>query len=202
VHVSRFEGGDCIAWEEHPAVTALKTSPPAYLPCGTSRIVVRPCYVKLYDALLLLEKLRDRREPFCDSQDPNNNFRSLKDKGHILCGQPGIGKTLFLSYVLTRRLLSGQRTVMRFPGADEDIIFEEGGPRTLVMNETLLSDSSIWALCDYNLTGIPAQTQWHNWLMLLSSSPRKTNFERFNKDFLPNISYFLCWEWPEMVTAL
>jgi len=132
-------------------------------------------------------------------------------KFSLILGQPGIGKTWFLSYVLVRRLLEGKPTIFQvanhlsnpvgFTEATHYLINGNGVhpmPDTPSFSE--LNNPEIWVLADQMPVGA-ARTADHSWLVVVSSSPRKENIHRLNKDYAPQTYYLPAWDWEEVVAA-
>ncbi|KDQ18985.1 hypothetical protein BOTBODRAFT_184788 [Botryobasidium botryosum FD-172 SS1] len=125
---------------------------------GHSTILVREEYKRLIAALSV----------------PNRD-----EYGAGLLGQPGIGKSTFIYYLLVERILSGQRTILQ---CQYDVIYElhEGGVKAWLRDNFFPSPSDDWALVDTsdsltaphtNLRGThftitafkPAPAAWQRW---------------------------------------
>jgi hypothetical protein len=174
------------------------------LPCQANELLVRGAYREMYDILV------------ADHEHRLEHFRVKKFIPHymkfsLILGQPGIGKTWFLSYVLVRRLLEGKPTIfqvakhlgnpLEFTEATHYLINANGVhrmPDTPSFSE--LNNPEIWVLADRRPVGA-ARTADHCWLVVVSSSPRKENVHRLNKDYAPQKYYLPVWDWEEVLAA-
>jgi len=130
----------------------------------------------------------------------------------LIVGQPGIGKTWFLSYVLMRRLLEGKPTIFqagRNSGGDGGFtaaahyFIDMHGVR-LMDNEQLDSDSDeagVWVLADQKPIGAQEMAKNQRWLVVVTSSPRPSNYKYIVKEYSPRMFYLPTWEWDEVVAA-
>jgi hypothetical protein len=156
----------------------------------------------MYNILLEAQKARmEHSGPI-----PNN------EKIILILGHPGIGKTWFLTYVLVRRLLEGKTTIFQFGenfGGDRGFIaathYLIDGNGVRVMNERPLSSElrnpDIWVLADQTPFGRPRQVTEHNWLVVVTSSPREANYKHIVKECSPKTYYLPTWRWHEVVAA-
>ena len=78
------------------------------LPCGSNLLLVREAYHELLDRIVELEKRSGYTSR--DEASVTNTNRYRGNRAFIVSGQPGIGKTWFLSHVLVDRLLRGELT--------------------------------------------------------------------------------------------
>jgi len=177
----------------------------ACLPCGANELLVRNAYREMYNILLDAQELRikylDKNEPIPRS-----------DRIILILGQPGIGKTWFLSYVLVRRLLEGKPTIFQegensggdsvFTAAAHYLINGNGVSK---MNQeqidSELHKAEIWVLADQKPYGAPQKAKYHKWLVVVTSSPRKDNYKQIVKDYSPQKFYLPTWDWDEVVAA-
>jgi hypothetical protein len=176
----------------------------ACLPCGQDELLVRRAYREMYDVLVAaqegrLKHLRDL-EPI-----PN------REKITLIVGQPGIGKTCFLTYVLVRRLLEGKPTIFqfadRFPSAvnfaeaTHYLINRNGVRHMATPSLSELADPEIWVLADQKPIGAPEKARRHNWLVVVTRSPRESNYHYLAKESMPKTFYLPPWDWEEVVAA-
>jgi len=174
------------------------------LPCRADELLVRKAYEEMYDILLKAQK--DRRKY------PEEKCIPDKEKIILILGQPGIGKTWFLSYVLVRRLLEGKPTIFqvgknrgsdgRHTAAAHYLI---NGNGVCLVDEGLLDSESdnagIWVLADQRPIGAPENAENHRWLVVVTSSPRKENYHYLVKEYMPRTFYLPTWDWHEVVAA-
>ena len=185
------------------------------LPCGLRRLLVRDSYK---GALRMMEdfeasrtpesiyttKRKDDGTPYTVSS-PIKGSRQKVDKAFIFTGHPGIGKTCFLSYVLVERLLKAQPTVLQIGGDSDDyyhFLFDKLGVRPVLSgDDDSLRDSAIWALTDQKPRGITSSFGCHNWLLVVTSSPRRENYKRVKKYCAAPLYYMPEWTWEEIAAA-
>jgi len=82
------------------------------LPCEANELLVRGAYLEMYD--ILLEGQEDR----LDDLQEGGAIPHWK-KTILILGQPDIGKTWFLIYVLIRRLLEGKPNIFQLVQFDD-----------------------------------------------------------------------------------
>jgi len=181
------------------------TSEAKCLPCRANELLVRNAYKEMYNILLEAQELRMK---YLDKNDPIPDSK----KTILILGQPGIGKTWFLSYVLVRRLLEGKPTIFqngegfgadsRFDEVTHYLINENGAHQ---MDEVKLrleeKKADIWVLADQTPKGKPRQSEEHNWLVVVTSSPREANYKYIVKNYSPQKFYLPTWDWDEVVAA-
>jgi hypothetical protein len=174
------------------------------LPCGTDELLVREAYREMYDILV------------ADQEDRMSDVRAEEKilpwkRFSLILGQPGIGKTWFLSYVLVRRLLEGKPTIFQVPKRlDRAGDFAEAthyllngdGVHPMPDSPSLseLADPEIWVLADEYPVGA-AQESTHKWLVVVTSSPRKENHHYLIKEYSPRTYYLPAWDLEEIVAA-
>jgi hypothetical protein len=172
------------------------------LPCKANELLVRGAYREMYD--ILLEAQEDRLK---DLQE----WKAIPHRKKIILilGQPGIGKTWFLTYVLVRRLLEGKPTIFQladFDGASNTsathyLIDGYGIRRMDSPSVGELRNPDIWVLADQKPVGAPRQAGDHNWLVVVTSSPREDNYHYVVKQYRPQKYYLPTWDWQEVVAA-
>jgi len=151
------------------------TSGAQSLPCGASELLVRGVYQEMYDILLRAQKHRMAYD--------EEEIIPYREKIILILGQPGIGKAWFLSYVLVRRL-EGKPTIFQVAenfGGDRGYttathyLIDGNGVREMALRPPLLElkNSDIWVLADKTPFGTPRQVAEHDWLVVVTSSPRK-----------------------------
>jgi hypothetical protein len=176
----------------------------ACLPCGADELLVRKAYREMYDVLVAAqeERLEHLRVP---ERIPD------RKKITLILGQPGIGKTWFLTYVLVRRILEGKPTIFQvanpFRGAgdltDETHYLINGNGVRQMATPTLseLEDPDIWVLADQKPVGAPRHARIHRWLVVVTSSPRESNYHYVVKEYSPRTFYLPPWDWKEVAAA-
>ena len=201
--------------EEDGKEAALSEGAFLNLPCGLDELLVRDSY---NGALRMMEdfeasrtppsiritKRKDDGTPYTVSRT-NKGSRQKVDKAFIFTGLPGIGKTCFLSYVLVERLLKAQPTILQI-GDDSDeyshFLFDKLGVRpVLSCDDDSLQDSAIWALTDQKPRGLASRFDYHNWLVVVTSSPRRENYKRVKKYCAAPLYYMPEWTWEEIAAA-
>jgi hypothetical protein len=141
----------------------------------------------------------------------DNGTRWDEDKAVIICGHPGIGKTYFISYMLVRRLLGGKTTILQLNTTDDEaaikaqyFLFSNDGITRLTPDmdlDDISRDTSIVALADQSPQGLLRRFREHEWLVIVTSSPRKENYYFMQKLLGTNTWYFGPWEWSELVAT-
>jgi hypothetical protein len=135
-----------------------------------------------------------------------------REKAILILGQPGIGKTWFLSYVLVRRRLEGKPIIFQvgsYLGGDSRLnavthyLIDGHGVRELDERPPLfqLKNSDIWVLADQTPFGNPRELAEHNWLVVVTSSPREANYKYIVRECSPERYYLPTWGWDEVVAA-
>jgi hypothetical protein len=172
------------------------------LPCEANELLVRGAYREMYDILLRAQegRLKDLQE-----------WKAIPHRKKIILilGQPGIGKTWFLTYVLVRRLLEGKPTIFQladFDGASNTsathyLIDGYGIRRMDSPSVGELRNPDIWVLADQKPVGAPRRAGDHNWLVVVTSSPREDNYHYVVKQYRPQKYYLPTWDWQEVVAA-
>jgi len=173
-----------------------------YLPCEADELLVRKAYVEMYDILL---NVQEDRLKYIQKSERIPNWK----KFILILGQPGIGKTWFLSYVLVRRLLEGKPTVFqlaKFDSASKSnsthCLLDENGVRQIdSASIDKLRNPDIWVLADQKPVGAPRLAGGRNWLVVVTSSPRESNYHYLVKEYGPRTFYLPTWDWEEVVAA-
>ncbi|KAI5813435.1 hypothetical protein BZA77DRAFT_119709 [Pyronema omphalodes] len=188
------------------------------LPGGKDRLLVRMAYEELYLAIHSGEESRPgdvrrvRNEDGTVSLVTDRRIRQDMEKVFLIIGHPGIGKSLFLSYLLVKRLLLGQPTIFqvseRVDGVTDctnvvHFLIDDCGVRP--MDDPLFAEvsgnSNIWVLADQKPVGYPRQLHNHQWLLIVSSSPRVDNLKTLVKEYAPRQFVMSAWSWGEIVAA-
>jgi hypothetical protein len=159
----------------------------------------------MYDILL---DAQARRLQWIQKSNP------LSDRQKIIqiLGQPGIGKTWFLSYVLVRRLLEGKPTIFQvadnfrgdngFADATHYLIDADGVRRMDKRPPFFeLINPDIWVLAAQMPVGAPRRVREHRWLVVVTSEPREADFKDLVKDHSPQQYYLPTWDWGEIMAA-
>jgi hypothetical protein len=174
----------------------------ACLPCEANELLVREANREMYD--ILLKAQEDRLKGFQKWNDIPHRKKII-----LILGQPGIGKTWFLSYVLVRRLLEGKPTIFQLADFDSancvnatHYLIDGNGVRQMDSPSFgELRNPDIWVLADQKPVGAPRRAGGHNWLVVVTSSPRKDNYHYLDKEYSPRKYYLPAWEWDEVVAA-
>jgi hypothetical protein len=170
------------------------------LPCREDELLVRGAYKEMYDILVAHQE--DRLKHIQVPERIPNRKNII-----LILGQPGIGKTCFLTYVLIRRLLEGKPTIFQvfdgdFTNATHYLINGNGVhqmPRSPSVPE--MDNPDIWVLADQKPVGAPRLVGDHSWLVVVTSEPGEANHENLVKHFSPRMFYFPTWDWEEVVAA-
>jgi len=162
------------------------------LPCLANELLVREAYREMYDILVA-----------CQEDRLKHTARIIPKwmKMILILGQPGIGKTWFLSYVLARRLLVGKPTI--FQAHETHYLISEKGVHEMGKRAPLevSMNPEIWVLADRKPIGQPEHAGEHCWLVVVTSSPRETNYGDLSKNFSTQIFYLPAWDWEEVMAA-
>ncbi|KAL6298943.1 hypothetical protein BKA93DRAFT_809003 [Sparassis latifolia] len=145
-----------------------------------------------------------------------------KDQGPVLLtGQPGIGKTLFLVYALTKRLTEGQPTILstaslgyflfqnsgayQFTNADMDGSLLRSGIRAIhngdVPGGNFKEKDAGWILYDSNEA--QGSLNWDSssfrpWKMVFSTSPKLSRYKEWVKQKNAVMYVMKPWSWSEI----
>jgi len=158
----------------------------------------------MYDILLKAQK--GRMKYFEEGSIPDGK------KIILILGQPGIGKTWFLTYVLVRRLLKGKLTILQvgvsFIGdsrlsAAGHYLIDGNGFRQIDEVQLFFErdKADIWVLAVETPFGLPRVASEHIWLAVVTSSPREANYKHLVKQYPPEKYYLSTWDWHEVVAA-
>lgn len=188
------------------------------LPCRKDRLLIRKAYEELYRAIRAGEASRPGDRKRVRSEDgsvvlvADRNLRQEIEKVFLVIGHPGIGKTIFLSYLLVLRLLLGEPTIVqlaeRLDGATDianavHYLIDDGGVR--LMDEAVYveasRDSRIWVLADQKPVGYPRQLHNHQWLVVVSASPIVDGLKSLVKEYAPRQYVMSTWDWGEIAAA-
>ncbi|EJD01764.1 uncharacterized protein FOMMEDRAFT_169808 [Fomitiporia mediterranea MF3/22] len=199
---------DCVSAEVPKEVTILSWrvdgAPPFALEVefATKAIVIRPEYEKILRAVFHKLSARGGNDfgyhavEFPDQFPPFNPFVDLsvkkveatKSPGAVITGTPGIGKSMFLFYVLALRLIAQKTTVLHYDGV-HSIVFHENGVFKLTDISHVLRDLpwDAWFLVDSNKDVKEVPTQFIKAcrtsprVLLVAASPRGDRLT-FSKD--------------------
>jgi hypothetical protein len=158
---------------------------------------------EVLDSNHLVIKYNDDGTTSYVSEPLPGGIRRRTDKGFIFSGQPGIGKTCFLSYVLVERLLKARPTVLQVVDKDAflHVLFNESGTHLVSSYNPSCTDSAIWALTDQTPRGVASNFDHHNWLVVTTSSPRRENYHHMKKHYSMPLYYMPVWTWEEIAAA-
>ncbi|KAH8996620.1 hypothetical protein EDB92DRAFT_1793737 [Lactarius akahatsu] len=154
-----------------------------------SELLVRKEYIRLYE--------------YCDKylESRRNN---QKPPSVVITGQPGIGKSYWLTYALCRRLTEGG-PVIWFRSAKRYLFVDEGV--FVVPPDYPSTDfkTRIWTLVDADdKDGIPdclAALQETNHLIISSSSPKSSRWKLLTRSTLCSVAYMNPWKREEISKA-
>ncbi|KAG0640762.1 hypothetical protein HOY80DRAFT_1115969 [Tuber brumale] len=171
------------------------------LPCGRYRLLVRQEFETIERDLSQIESDKwTNTDP--ETGDPVEDLNLDYELG----GQPGSGKSFFLSYLLVRRLLEGQPTAFRI---DDNICYLFDSSSNGVKTDAnclfgLPEDrkKGLWILTDGVLTGARWNMMNHGWFVVLAASPAKVGASnQWKKDRNVASRYMSNWEWDEIIAA-
>ncbi|KAF8438302.1 hypothetical protein BGX38DRAFT_1273698 [Terfezia claveryi] len=150
------------------------------LPCKTSRLLIRPAYVTLLQLMEERDRLRCEQHTILDPMEANDaqalGEAELELQLHVIVtGQPGIGKSFLLSYILIHRQLNGLPTIFQAEGGVNYYFFNHDGVSLIPVGtvgtaHTATRDHRVWALIDTK----PDPSLWSAtcWLIIQASSPQ------------------------------
>ncbi|PBK62927.1 hypothetical protein ARMSODRAFT_963774 [Armillaria solidipes] len=129
----------------------------------------------------------------------------IADRAFIVLGDPGIGKTLFLYYLLIMRLIDGQPTALQIDRTDHFHVFDATGVY-IVSHDFPLEEyvpKGTWALVDGNIS-IPGATnifsQPHSpFFVVHACSPRPSLIEYAKKKARQTQYFILPFSWKEIL---
>ncbi|KAA8894705.1 hypothetical protein FN846DRAFT_894844 [Sphaerosporella brunnea] len=164
-------------------------SPSMVLPCGTKRILVLEDYRTLYDII------SQRNESFNDEWD--TTIYNEPSRHMVISGNPGIGKSCFLSYCLLRRLSERERTVFMCQGDTAMCYtFDEQGVQHVPIEEAADMGRDVWCLADDTP---PVQLyRTKEWMIVHAASPAH-KYKEWSKYARAECFYMDLWSWTELV---
>jgi len=184
------------------------------LPCKAAYLLVRDAYVETLQMINGFEAQRTGATKRRRLEDGSYTYintperRQKAEKGYLICGQPGIGKTWFLTYLLTERLLLGLPTIFQIGSSSTtsclQFLFTEEGVRRLTHSivQEVKNDSRIWALVDQRPMGAVAEFSMMQWLVVIALSPKKENLKVVQKHHgLTQLYYMPVWSWHEIAAT-
>ncbi|KAG0126292.1 hypothetical protein HOY82DRAFT_581112 [Tuber indicum] len=162
------------------------------LPCGRKRLLVHHEYESIEHNLLEVKSAKWRR----NVQTSRLRYR----------GQPGSGKSFFLSYLLVGRLLAGQPTVFRNNDSRCYLFDSDSNGRETDANYLfhLPQDRkrTFWILTDGALTDESWNKKGHGWFVVLVASPAKIKAShQWAKDRNVALRYMSNWKWEGIVAT-
>ncbi|GJJ11336.1 hypothetical protein Clacol_005568 [Clathrus columnatus] len=134
---------------------------------------------------------------------------SSNSESFLLLGQPGIGKTIYLTYHLVQRLLAAQATIFSFNPYDRYLFHQSGvydisghPLRTLWRTNPKLNEGPPLVLVDFNA----GQTQsdlsvFGSNPILAASSPNRACYKTWLKESGAVTYVMKTWEWNEVFQA-
>jgi hypothetical protein len=121
----------------------------------------------------------------------------------------GIGKTFPNSYILVRRLLDGKPTILQMTETDlhgtryHHVLLHDGGVIFIDKGnfKQYCDNWAILVLADQKPQGILCNMQFHEWFILVTSSPREDNYKHLVKHYSAPLFYMAPWNWNEIAAA-
>jgi hypothetical protein len=204
---------------EYEQVMGVSVGEESLLPYSSDGLLVRDCYAEMYDVLVEVGRTRIGGRKCAKTADGEYRYvndricRRNREKVCLISGQPGIGKTWFLSYLLVRRLLGGKPTIIQVSERQEGsadlceavhYLLDEHGVREMdaAMFESVRSNTEIWVLDDQKAVGLARYFRYQQWLVIVTSSPNKENFKYLKKDYCRREFFLPVWTWQEIVAGL
>ncbi|KAL5526986.1 SQS1_4 [Sanghuangporus sanghuang] len=146
----------------------------------------------------LIRKEYEELDSFLASADKSKTSRVL------LIGQPGIGKTVYLTYCLLKRLSSGKRTIVSWSDTSRYLFQDDGAfwiPFKTIAAAGLkvTDDRDRDALILYDLNNNqPRPYEMRNWHIVVASSPKNSRWKEWEKETQPETYIMKTWGWEEM----
>ncbi|KAK7440828.1 hypothetical protein VKT23_016906 [Stygiomarasmius scandens] len=139
-----------------------------------SQLYIRPCYKDLYNYLL--------------SQSDQ--------RGTLVTGSPGIGKSCFLVYALVRRLMEGKTTILS--NSVDTILFDDRGvwklDRTPLQSDLQLEEGDDFVWCLYNGVDLPVPAFFSVHCFLVHvTSPQLARYKEWTKQVGAKTWYMDVW---------
>lgn len=136
-----------------------------------------------------------------------DDFLGSHSEHVLLLGQPGIGKTVYLTYCLLRRLLAGLPTIFAKTG-DIRYIFLDSGVHWIPSNSFRMSEDPLFTdqvdntlvLFDLNEEQSTPERFLH-WRILASSSPKSGRYREWSKHRGAEHWVMRTWSWEEIYFA-
>lgn len=161
--------------------------------CGTSYLFIRECYESAYRYLLEQD---DMRRP----DNLHHDGRLKGEKGIVISGQPGIGKTCFLAYAWIERMLAGKPTILQIGGASNhiNVMFDKGAVRLISVGDDAFCNPEVWMLCDSTPGGVVDMPNSLECYLVVASSPQESNFKTIRK--VLSLKYMGPWSLEELLS--
>jgi len=123
-----------------------------------------------------------------------NSPSELRPGGIVVTGQPGIGKTLFLQWLLLERLLDGKRTILR---TKNDYAYFSANGFIRISEMALPPFPDIWLLADPLFGGNtpPMET---GLFTIFTTSPSEKRYKEWRKQNLAKLFIMNPWTWEEL----
>ena len=183
-----LRGRSMAGWDEPARWSRLHHADGSAARSEMGAMVVRQCYVDLYDDLA--KQLRDRP-------------RSGPHHGMILRGNPGIGKSCLLNYILLRLLLDECTVYLeREDGKPRGLLFKDGRATWHEeMPNRVAAERTAVHLFDPGKQG--RGTSPRAPYCVVTASPRRAHYEQIEAKIdaygWPTVYWWMpCWEWSEM----
>lgn len=172
-------------YKEEEGVVRLSDDNINWLTEPSPLLFVRKCHVDLFDIIMGLYKPQ------------------LPERGIVITGNPGIGKSWFLSYCLLR--LANEKKTVFFESVrrDERWLFKPDGTATQIKGDWPLETedpSTVFLFDPYG--GAPREPKRVTAFTVVASSPDKRNFKEFAKQTGSRKFYMPCWTWDEIELIL
>ncbi|KAL5484750.1 SQS1_5 [Sanghuangporus weigelae] len=153
---------------------------------------------------ILIRKEYEELDEFLKKVVCSDDEAKTGRKDVLLVGQPGIGKTVYLSYCLLKRLSSGRRTIFSF-SPTRRYLFQDSGA-FWIPNETISAaaghitddrDPDALILFDLN-SSQPSPSSIRNWRTVVASSPKVSRWKHWQKEKIPKMFVMKTWTWEEI----
>ncbi|RPB00673.1 hypothetical protein L873DRAFT_1788850 [Choiromyces venosus 120613-1] len=171
------------------------------LPCGIDQLLVRQEFEAIEHELVEIESEK------WTNVNPKTKMPAVGlNLDYQIAGQPGSGKSFFLSYLLVLRILKGQPTVFHFNDR-HCYLFDSDSKGSKTDADSLFDlpenqKKVLWILMDEKLEDAGWNMKGHGWFVVQAASPKKVrNLRQWQKDRKVRSHYMSNWGWGEIVAA-
>ncbi|KAL5525449.1 SQS1_6 [Sanghuangporus sanghuang] len=192
-----FESDDL----DHPTTVEAKFLDLAELPGWSSELA------EVFVTKILIRKEYEELDEFLNKLIHSDDEAKTGRKDVLLIGQPGIGKTVYFSYCLLKRLSSGRRTIFSL-SPTRRYLFQDNGV-FWIPNETISAaaghitdDRDPDALILFDLSSNqPSPSSIRNWRTVVASSPKSSRWKHWQKEKIPEVFVMKTWTWEEILIS-